>query len=111
MADAARERNQRHGLAPRHEKGRHPLYDTWHGMIYRCASPKSPSYQWYGAKGVRVCEAWHDPAVFIDYIGKVLGPRPKGYTLDRINPAGDYEPGNVRWADATMQTLNQRSRP
>jgi hypothetical protein len=49
--------------------------------------------------------------VFIDYIDRVLGPRPKGYTLDRIDASGDYEPGNIRWADATTQTLNRRSIP
>lgn len=37
-----------------------------------------------------------------------LGPRPKGKTLDRINPYGDYAPGNVRWATWREQRLNQR---
>jgi hypothetical protein len=41
---------------------------------------------------------------------ELLGPRPKGHTLDRINPLGHYEPGNVRWASHAMQTANRMPR-
>ena len=36
-----------------------------------------------------------------------IGVRPDGMTLDRINPLGHYEPGNVRWATVTQQNLNR----
>ena len=42
----------------------------------------------YGGKGVTF-----DPAIETE-----LGPRPPGAQLDRINPEGGYEPGNVRWS-------------
>jgi hypothetical protein len=29
-------------------------------------------------------------------------------TLDRIDPNGNYEPGNCRWATAAQQSVNQR---
>ena len=38
-----------------------------------------------------------------------LGPRPEGMTLDRIDPNGHYEPGNVRWATMAEQCRNKRS--
>lgn len=38
-----------------------------------------------------------------------LGPRPEGMTLDRIDPNGHYEPGNVRWATYAEQCRNKRS--
>ena len=39
-----------------------------------------------------------------------LGPRPDGLSLDRINPMGHYEPGNVRWATAEEQAQNRNPR-
>jgi hypothetical protein len=36
-----------------------------------------------------------------------IGTRPEGMTLDRINPLGNYEPGNVRWATIKQQTDNR----
>lgn len=41
---------------------------------------------------------------------KLLGPRPLGYTLDRIDPLGHYEEGNVRWATIKQQTENRLPR-
>lgn len=38
-----------------------------------------------------------------------LGPRPNGMTLDRIDPNGHYEKGNVRWATMSDQSRNRRS--
>lgn len=34
--------------------------------------------------------------------------RPENYSLDRIDPSGNYEPGNLRWADAKTQVTNIR---
>lgn len=41
---------------------------------------------------------------------ELLGPRPHGYSLDRINPLGHYEPGNVRWATVYQQAANRLPR-
>lgn len=37
-----------------------------------------------------------------------LGKRPDGKSLDRINPWGNYEKGNVRWATHVEQCNNRR---
>lgn len=39
-----------------------------------------------------------------------IGPRPDGYTLDRIDPLGNYEAGNVRWATMAEQNKNRLPR-
>jgi len=50
-----------------------------------------------------VCERWNDYAAFLQDMGRC----PPGYSLDRINNAGNYEPSNVRWATAEQQQQNR----
>jgi hypothetical protein len=97
-----REARETHGLS------RHPLFDTWKGMVARCEDPTHRSYRSYGGRGITVCAAWHDPAAFIADIERDLGPRPPGMTLDRIDNDGPYGPGKVRWATRSQQQTNKR---
>lgn len=85
----------------------HPLYNTWYSMVRRCHNPKRPEFKKYGAKGVSVCERWrHSAKAFVED----MGPKPSPHhTLDRIDPYGDYEPGNCRWADKFTQPTNKRN--
>ena len=96
---------------------KHPLYQTWNGIIDRCTDPKHPSYSNYGGRGIKVCERWTDPWAFAEDIEREIGPRPEGvsesgrvlYSLDRYpDNDGNYEPGNVRWSTMSEQGLNQR---
>ena len=99
----------------------HYLYHTWNGMVRRCRDPKCVSYPSYGARGVDVYEDWSikgkhgttkPPAGFLcwlEYVMNNLGDRPEGYTLDRIDSNGDYEPGNIRWANITTQNINRKN--
>lgn len=81
-------------------------YSTWVGMIQRCHNPRNNSYGYYGGRGIRVCPEWRAsfPA-FYAYMGRRPGP---GYSIDRINVDGNYEPGNCRWATASIQARNKR---
>lgn len=99
-----REVHTRHGLH------KHPLYGTWANMVDRCTNPRSGGWPRYGGTGIKVCDRWLDIRLFIADIEALLGPRPPGWTLDRWpDNAGNYEPGNVRWADDSMQNSNQRT--
>lgn len=77
-------------------------------MKARCYRPTAKNYSIYGGRGIKVCRKWHKFPAFRDYLVNVLGDPPEGYTLDRIDPDGNYEPGNVRWASATEQRHNRR---
>lgn len=81
---------------------------AWSRMKTRCTNPKAYAYRWYGAIGVTVNQEWAmDFSAFLRDVGTRPGA---GYTLDRINPFGNYEPGNVRWATWAVQRTNKRHR-
>jgi hypothetical protein len=86
-------------------KGVSLTYNSWRGMLERCENPKSSSYEDYGQRGITVCDSWHDFKVFLSD----MGPRPRGKTLDRNNPNGNYEPSNCQWATPIQQANNKRS--
>jgi hypothetical protein len=85
--------------------GRSPTYKSWQAMIARCTNPKHPAFHNYGGRGVTICRQWliSFPQFLAD-----AGARPPGMTLDRVNPYGNYEPSNIRWADRATQSRNQR---
>jgi hypothetical protein len=80
-------------------------------MMMRCYESHHAFYHRYGARGITVTDAWHEPATFLHEIVELLGERPEGYTMDRIDNEGDYEPGNVRWATQTTQVQNRTYQP
>lgn len=92
-------------MKKRYDYPRHPLFQLWCEMRYRCINPNKDNYKYYGARGIRVCERW---LVFANFVTD-MGDRPPGTTLDRINRDGDYEPGNCRWASKQQQMNNMTS--
>jgi hypothetical protein len=82
-------------------------YRAWWNMLRRCTDPKCGSWKHYGGRGITVCARWTDS--FENFLSDV-SPRPcRGYSLDRIDNDGNYEPGNVRWATPYEQSTNRRN--
>ena len=79
-----------------------PEFLAWTNMKARCASLRW--VQWYGH--VTVCDRWRNS---YDAFLADVGRRPSAkHSLDRIDPAQGYAPGNVRWATRAMQARNTK---
>jgi hypothetical protein len=102
FSEQLKERNKKHGL--RHTR----IYKIYHGILTRCYNQKSTTYQYYGARGISMCEEWKgDFMIFYDWAMK------NGYadnlSIDRKNENGDYCPENCQWVTQKMQTRNRRN--
>jgi hypothetical protein len=72
-------------------------------MIKRCQNKRFA--KWYG--DVTVCQSWLDS---YDSFLCSVGRKPNtSATLDRIDPKGNYEPGNVRWTTREVQSRNTKN--
>lgn len=81
-----------------------PEYRSWENMVQRCTNPNAPNWPRYGGAGVTI----HPDMRSFEKFFAELGPRPTARcSVDRIDPARGYEPGNVRWACASTQELNK----
>lgn len=108
--DASRERLRKKPInPPSHGMATTPLYNIWKHILQRCLNPNSPQFYLYGARGIGVHSEWqHDFVAFHSHVTQLPDYKRAGYSLDRINNNGDYEPGNVRWATSKQQLRNTR---
>ena len=81
-------------------------YNTWRAMMRRCYKPQDKDYLRYGGAGITVCERWHNYSNFAADMGEPDGDE----TLDRVDPYGNYEYKNCRWAGVKTQNRNLRIR-
>ena len=97
-------RNRKHGEG---HSQRSPEYRAWSGMKERCYLISNISYPHYGGRGIAICDRWRNSFnAFLEDMGRKPSPK---HSLDRIDPNGHYEPGNVRWATDSEQRNNKRS--
>jgi hypothetical protein len=100
-----------HGMAKKRE------YFSWQDMKSRCYNPNTKYYEYYGGRGIKVCERWRNN--FVEFY-EDLGDRPEGMSLDRKDSNGNYSCGkcpecltngwvaNCQWATRKHQSVNTR---
>lgn len=86
-----------------HGKSGSLTYDIWSAMKARCLSPKNRSYQYYGARGISVCERW---LVFENFIDD-MGEAGFGMSIERRDNDKGYSPDNCYWLPKAKQVRNR----
>lgn len=108
--------NTIHGMSPK--SGKSLTASTWSSVKQRCLNPNTPVYQYYGARGIRVCEFIQSSPISLVAL---IGERPsRQITIDRIDNNGHYSCGscreclsqqwilNIQWASKQHQSYNRR---
>lgn len=83
------------------------LYGVWSGMHSRCVDKTNTSFEFYGAKGIRVSDTWTQFSPF--YAWAISHGYAKGLEIDRVDSGGHYTPENCRWIEKAENIRRSRA--
>ena len=97
-----------------HGLSRTRFYKCWHKMMTRCFNVNDENYYLYGGRGITVCERWRIFENFRDdryqsYLDFALIHGEDDTSGDRLDPNGNYEPSNHKWATDKQQSFHKRN--
>ena len=88
-------------------------WDAWKRMRQRCYVENTTGYEYYGGRGITVCDRWlkgeNGIGPFECFFADMgLRPSPK-HSLDRKDNEKNYTPENCHWATKAQQVRNRRN--
>lgn len=89
-----------------HGKSYTRIHKIWDNMKARCYNQKNNRYQYYGGKGITVCDEWKNSFEEF-YIWAMKNGYTDELTIDRKDINKKYEPDNCRWITNEEQANNK----
>lgn len=96
-----RQKSTKHGMSEI------PTYNVWKNMVQRCMNIDHPSYEYYGGRGITVCQEWAESFVAFQ---RDMGNKPDDLELDRIENDEGYSKMNCQWIAHIDNMRNKRQR-
>lgn len=81
-------------------------YKSWTQIIQRCKNPNNTGYEYYGGRGITVCDEWLES---FENFYEDMGECPEGYSIERIDVNGNYCKDNCKWITMNEQQRNKRN--
>ena len=81
---------------------------VWRSMKNRCLNSNQKAYKDYGGRGIKVCDRWLGKDGFNNFMLD-MGYPPAGYSIERVDVNGHYEPENCKWIPLKDQASNKRN--
>lgn len=87
-----------------HKMTKTPTYNSYAAMLNRCKNPSYTNFQYWGGKGVTVCDRWVES--FENFL-EDMGERPIGTSLNRVQGSMVYSKDTCRWDNRNVQSFDQ----